>query len=708
MKKIFTLLLLIFIVNTYSSAQQLEWEEIDVPIHSPVWDICFTPSGEIYAGSYGIYKSDDGGQNWEADEKFWNEKINPYYGNIFISSRGYIFAAYDNFFKTLRKVPGSPEWEKTDKEYAVSYHYILESSSGRLYCSNGDRLLYSDDNGDTWKERMFYNSFIYQFSFTITTDDKIVIFGWNFPAILLFEENADTLLHYDTYHYQLPDKAPFDNLYEIYTFNNTWIGATSLSSGDLYFSEDEGLSWTKIEEISNKNLIVSILPGQNNSILVFTIDEGVFHGDSTLQNWSHYPDQGLGDIMKVKYHKGKYYACSDRGVFQSTDEGKSWVQYVSGVAPITYDVYVKDDTTYVSTTGGIFMKSTLNEKWLKTNTEKPFNLSMRSLKFEHANGKLYTKRKGNIITYNPHLNLWEDVFEEDNNNISGFIKNIQGEIILVISGDEYKLLRLTETGTEIIDLEPEVYNLGMFYSNGLYLFTSMFSDESYYSLDNLETFHSTNFNAYLPHISDLCYLKDNIYLSQSGRILFSDDYGETWSERSKGIKEYMNETYGGNPSVDQILSIGNMLYATSEYGAFRSTDMAENWSAMTDVPVKCIFNMRHAEDNHLYVTSGRGLYRTTEEVVSVKENDLPKYNETSIIYPNPANDRITIEISDTFVPEKIEIVDLKGNKVYNKNIGVKAGGSTISLSIEDIPQGVYIIRLVNQVETRAQILNIFR
>jgi hypothetical protein len=71
------------------------------------------------------------------------------------------------------------------------------------------------------------------------------------------------------------------------------------------------------------------------------------------------------------------------------------------------------------------------------------------------------------------------------------------------------------------------------------------------------------------------------------------------------------------------------------------------------------------------------------------------------IYPNPADDVLTLELGDTHV-EYLEIYDNLGNQVKYQNINQKG---TLQIAVESLPTGFYIIRI--QTEQNAAVKRIF-
>jgi hypothetical protein len=73
--------------------------------------------------------------------------------------------------------------------------------------------------------------------------------------------------------------------------------------------------------------------------------------------------------------------------------------------------------------------------------------------------------------------------------------------------------------------------------------------------------------------------------------------------------------------------------------------------------------------------------------LNVAEIDVMNWN----VYPNPANEYVTIEINSNILPEMIQLVDLTGRTVKEWE-NVK--DPTIKLDISEIPDGYFIVRIM--------------
>lgn len=72
--------------------------------------------------------------------------------------------------------------------------------------------------------------------------------------------------------------------------------------------------------------------------------------------------------------------------------------------------------------------------------------------------------------------------------------------------------------------------------------------------------------------------------------------------------------------------------------------------------------------------------------------DIPLFNDKNKIFPNPANDKLFVNLKSKVSDLKVSIFNMKGSLVYMKQIE----GNNNQLNISNIPSGVYLIQLSNK------------
>lgn len=148
------------------------------------------------------------------------------------------------------------------------------------------------------------------------------------------------------------------------------------------------------------------------------------------------------------------------------------------------------------------------------------------------------------------------------------------------------------------------------------------------------------------------------------------------------------------------------------YGEILLTVAPESWSAAVSNPGDGIsnrsINLKDAGNGYanqdvwiayvLITGDGGGSYIAVDDIKVVEggSTGIFESKEQSLnveIYPNPSSGefRISIESKSSSVAE-IEVIDLTGRSLINRNIEVNAGENIIELSASELKKGMYIIR----------------
>ena len=101
---------------------------------------------------------------------------------------------------------------------------------------------------------------------------------------------------------------------------------------------------------------------------------------------------------------------------------------------------------------------------------------------------------------------------------------------------------------------------------------------------------------------------------------------------------------------------------------------------------------------HVGVTSPEGC-SDTSNCISIQSVSLEEYvvTESDIsIYPNPANDFVTIDILNQNDEEDVEVrlFDTKGKLVYTRN--VTSNNNKVTFDVSKLAEGVYTVTVFNE------------
>ncbi len=84
-------------------------------------------------------------------------------------------------------------------------------------------------------------------------------------------------------------------------------------------------------------------------------------------------------------------------------------------------------------------------------------------------------------------------------------------------------------------------------------------------------------------------------------------------------------------------------------------------------------------------------------------NDNLKGTGNFRIYPNPASDKITIELPESQNSTiNIQLMNITGEKVYQTSISGSEEITVVEISVSDLPGGIYFVQLIGATDTKTQ------
>lgn len=101
------------------------------------------------------------------------------------------------------------------------------------------------------------------------------------------------------------------------------------------------------------------------------------------------------------------------------------------------------------------------------------------------------------------------------------------------------------------------------------------------------------------------------------------------------------------------------------------------------------YSAKYWDNTGTAVTSGDSISYYYHTVMGI--NDLSSNVSTVKIYPNPATDKITIELSEAIKECNLAIIDVEGQQL----IIYVVTGQQMQVDISSLPQGLYFIRLTS-------------
>lgn len=253
----------------------------------------------------------------------------------------------------------------------------------------------------------------------------------------------------------------------------------------------------------------------------------------------------------------------------------------------------------------------------------------------------------------------------------------------------------------------------------------------------------TSAMAIAPGNSNYIYVAKRVmnHLSVPGEMWVTTNGGTTWQDITLGLPDSLYFTYvavsNTNPNVAWVTCGG----FTSGVKIFKTINGGASWTNISynlpNVPANCVVHHKNSSDNTIYVgtdlgvfylndnitswqplgtnlpnvivteleiqyndqkiyatTFGRGIWKTDVLAISVNELNDKIYSDDIRVYPNPNNGRFTVKIENTEGRSfTIEITDITGRVLLRDN-EIEAVG-TIHKNIEyPFSAGFYFIKVV--------------
>ena len=85
--------------------------------------------------------------------------------------------------------------------------------------------------------------------------------------------------------------------------------------------------------------------------------------------------------------------------------------------------------------------------------------------------------------------------------------------------------------------------------------------------------------------------------------------------------------------------------------------------------------------------------KTVQNVQLTSSVGIAEYEERIVVYPNPAQDHLTVELSDGMEFDHLALYDIQGRLVETKNYASLQQPITIKLDIRNLPSGIYVLHI---------------
>jgi len=522
---------------------------------------------------------------------------------------------------------------------------------------------------------------------------------------------------------------------------NNIYAATSFG---VYLSSDDGLTWTA----RNNGLIGKYVNSfaVNETTVYAATNYGLFKSTDNALNWTSESGKLSGyNITSVAFSDTNIFvATSNGGTFLSANNGGSWVTINNGLNGLNINTLaINGNIVLAGTKGGMYQTSNKWSNWTEINKGMVKNISVGALALE---GKNILAGTGNFYYQGSVYLSFNNGTNWINLNIGLFSSSVNALVVSgdsVFAGTSYGLFLSTNNGSSwnpvnLSMINASIYTMvksgtkffigtdgGVFFSsdngktwvlanNGLTDFTNypnvsdlLISGTNIFAAVNsggneLGVFRSSDNGSHwievnngLPlTVSALAKSGDKIFAGTSEGMYMSSNNGVSWVEANNGLPDLLGEVISSIVVTDGpiFITYQAQYLGGPSFGVYVSKDNGTNWSAVNNGLSSLDIGSLIVSDNYIYAGTGdAGVWKLPIASVGIQETKYSKVNTS--IYPNPANDNITVEFMEAQSIQNniISISNLQGQLVYQQQVQAKR----IVIDITGFARGVYTLRVNN-------------
>ena len=672
----------------FSLALQAQWTQTSGPAGGSVFR--FLSYGDIlYAGANngGIYSTNDGGNTWVN----CNSPVLSVSSLAANNSSLFVCGRADTVLRDPQGMPilpnlvfksnnGGRNWQLSFSlsRLTVGVSSLLAIGDTILATSAGG-IYRSMDNGDTWQR----------------TDSSISFTG--FGAALhrvqnrLYAVGSRILSSGDWGATWTLLTAQFSNAVTLGSLDTILF---VVGSGGISRSTDNGRTWQLINNgLTNPERIEQF------SVIGDTIYVGGFDGIFTSVNrgdlWQPLPT-GIPETQPdgLGIHRGKLYVShQSRGVASTRDNGNTWQPIQTLPIAETVSLHVSGNEVFAGTRGnGVFSTKDNGRTW------QPRNLGL----------SLHRRRAVTPAVMS--------LTNSGNSLFCTIAENIDNPIV-------YRSLNSGETWQAASAGIPMRGGAGDVVSRGNLLFASYL--QLYRSSDGGNTWQATSpdtIGGKLLLVGNTLIASNNI---TGGSLKISEDNGQTWTNSNTQL-----------PWVISLATLGNVIFAGTQFGIYRSTDMGRNWQWVTreinmrSVPAmvsvsNIVFATSNAQvwlsadtgntwrntgnlgasvtslavnNGELYAGTVNGVWKAPLARLSVSSEVKRDLSKTFLLfqnYPNPFNPSTIISYQLPMTSNvSLKVYDILGRELVTLvNQRQSAGVYQVDFNATRFASGVYFYRL---------------
>jgi photosystem II stability/assembly factor-like uncharacterized protein len=587
-----------------------------------------------------------------------------------------------------KTVDGGETWTDISIPEVIQINSIRFANEQTGYVAGvGGSIYKTIDGGLNWQISL--NSLIYQFNHICLSGEQTVYAAGD-DGVCAKSENAG-----QTWNEVVTDAN--GNLFCV-EFPSLTIGYACSTQGDIIKTIDSGLTWEILADVADGEVLryISCLDEErvyitgNNGVIICTQNGG--------ENWNIEEsdiDDALQSIVFTTEETG--FATGFFGTVLKREEcsvGKDWTLTELGLSITLNDVsFIDDQNGFIAGRNddymGLVYKTVDGESYSSLNWNFPAALT--TVAFLDSDNGFVAGSYGYLARTFNGGESWNTIstnqYEQFNeirflNSEIGFVCGVDGVVYRTVNGgDSWNLVFEGSTYQfNHICFVPE----GRIIVSGDYGIIAISEDGgtewNEYYINATGNFFGMSFAT--PEIGYAC--------TTHGEILKTEDGGESWIINDSTCQDKVLR-YVHCFSEDEVYICGNsgLIIYTCDGGV--------HWEQVTSGTTSALQTIVFPSDKTGYAVGFNGtIIKTTCTEVNqfVQPNNIDNSPDI-VVYPNPARERITVEIQSSFSPVLgLNIYDLSGRLVISCPIDHQYGELIRKeVDLSGIARGTYILRV---------------
>ena len=516
-----TLFSLLFVL--FFSAPQCvmgQWSELNGPSGGGTGDIVSLNNALFVAtGPGGVFKSQNQGATWSPVNN--GIPVNENIGNLTEDNGAlYVTVTRRGIFKS---VDSGENWIQISNGIANTTFGALLVDGNQIYAGNNSGgITFSSNGGDTWT-LVEENIEGIQFQDFETFGEKVLAAGRPLFVSMNNGVSWESI--------EIPGLG-LNGARALLAVGNAFFVA---DDGHVFRSEDDLQTWTQLN--LQTSATISNLIQFGDRIFATTSQGRYYFSDNNGDSWSLVQNELTNDFVTSVFNdENQIIMSTGEGLFSSEDAGATWNVAHDGLnAQIIEEVYVNENNVFAgSALTGIFRLNRSSGGWLGINAGLDAPNARTIHKILENDSGLFLATGGGVYFSSDNGDNWERRLDPGINR-SIQVLETSNDIFLAGPGPNGLGLYISnDNGNEWVPIDidiltvPTGYETMYFEGNDVIVGTS--SGEIYLSRDLTDSW--TNISINLPGFffpQDIVLIDGIIYVATARGIVFSEDYGSTWN-----------------------------------------------------------------------------------------------------------------------------------------------------------------------------------